>query len=69
MELYSQEAQRLLIKWNCMTKNMSQSALMRFHHLDRQAAKSGPEGMLKHEQALSWKRASASFMRHRPQLA
>jgi hypothetical protein len=41
---YSQEAQRLLIKWNCMTKNM-RSALTRYQQLGGQAAKAGPEGL------------------------
>jgi hypothetical protein len=46
MEQYSQEAQILMIKWNCMNKNM-QSALVRFNQLGKKAAASGSEGIIK----------------------
>ncbi len=43
---YSEEARRLLVKWNCMTRNMH-IALLRFQHLGRKASKMGPEGLEK----------------------
>ncbi len=46
MSQYSPEAQRLLAKWNCMTKNM-QSAIWRFQQLKIQASKMGPESQIK----------------------
>ncbi len=41
---YSEEARRLLVKWNCMTKNMH-SALLRFRLLGEKASKMGPDGL------------------------
>jgi hypothetical protein len=46
MDNYSPEAQRLLVKWNCMTKNM-QAAIGRFKQLNEQAVKLGPESQMK----------------------